>query len=40
MTELREKAHAGADATLEDLFIRAVGASVEETGGLSWLQES
>ncbi len=40
MTELREKAHAGADATLEDLFIRAVGASVEEIGGLSWLQES
>lgn len=40
MAELREMAQAGEDATLEDLFIRAVGASVEESGGLSWLQES
>jgi ABC-2 type transport system ATP-binding protein len=39
IAELRQMAQAGEDATLEDLFIRAVGASVEETGGLSWLQE-
>jgi ABC-2 type transport system ATP-binding protein len=38
--ELREKAQAGADATLEELFIRAVGASVESSGGLSWLRQS
>jgi ABC-2 type transport system ATP-binding protein len=37
--ELRQMAHAGEDATLEDLFIRAVGATAESDGGLSWLQE-
>lgn len=36
--ELRDMAQAGEDATLEDLFIRAVGATVEESGGLSWLR--
>lgn len=40
IVELREMAQAGEDATLEELFIRAVGASVEESGGLSWLRES
>lgn len=38
--ELRGLAKAGEDATLEDLFIRAVGATEEKSGGLSWLQES
>ncbi len=37
--ELRQMAQAGEDATLEDLFIRAVGASAEDSGGLSWLRE-
>lgn len=37
--ELRQMAHAGEDATLEDLFIHAVGASAEDSGGLSWLRE-
>lgn len=40
LDELRQMAQAGEDATLEDLFIRAVGAAEEESGGLSWLQES
>lgn len=39
ISELREMAQAGEDATLEDLFIHAVGATREESGGLSWLQE-
>jgi ABC-2 type transport system ATP-binding protein len=39
IAELREMAQAGEESTLEDLFIRAVGASVESSGGLSWLQE-
>lgn len=39
MQELREMAQAGEDATLEDLFIRAVGATLEQSGGLSWLRE-
>lgn len=38
--ELRQRAHAGVDATLEDLFIQAVGATEESVGGLSWLQDS
>ncbi len=38
--ELRGMAQAGDDATLEDLFISAVGASTESVGGLSWLQET
>lgn len=37
--QLRDMAQAGEDATLEDLFIRAVGAGVETGGGLSWLRE-
>jgi ABC-2 type transport system ATP-binding protein len=39
IAELRELAQAGEDATLEDLFIHAVGASTEQGGGLSWLRE-
>lgn len=39
MDELRDMAQAGEDVTLEDLFIRAVGATMEESGGLSWLRE-
>jgi ABC-2 type transport system ATP-binding protein len=39
MDELRDLAHAGEDATLEDLFIRAVGATAESSGGLSWLRD-
>lgn len=38
--ELRELAQATEDATLEDLFIHAVGASREDSGGLSWLRET
>lgn len=38
--ELRQLAQAGEDATLEDLFISAVGATAEHAGGLSWLQEN
>lgn len=37
--QLRDMAQAGEDATLEDLFIRAVGAGAETGGGLSWLRE-
>lgn len=38
--ELRELAHAEEGTTLEDLFLRAVGADEEElrSGGLSWLR--
>jgi ABC-2 type transport system ATP-binding protein len=39
IAQLRELAQAGEDATLEDLFIHAVGASTEQSGGLSWLRE-
>jgi ABC-2 type transport system ATP-binding protein len=39
IAELRELAQAGEDATLEDLFIHAVGASAAPSGGLSWLRE-
>jgi hypothetical protein len=40
MEEIRHMAEAGADATLEDLFLKAVGASRKEGEAerkLSWL---
>ncbi len=35
--ELRERAEAGDEASLEDLFLKAVGAESESEGRLSWL---
>ena len=35
--ELRERANAGDQTTLEDLFLKAVGASGDSQGKLSWL---
>ena len=37
MEELRERAHAGDETSLEDLFLRAVGVADREEGTLSWL---
>lgn len=38
MTELRQQANTGAESTLEDLFLQAVGAREEQSSaGLSWL---
>jgi ABC-2 type transport system ATP-binding protein len=37
IAELRERANAGDQATLEDLFLSAVGASGDSEGKLSWL---
>lgn len=37
MDELRAMAKAGENATLEDVFLRAVGADEESRGALSWL---
>ena len=36
--ELRQRAEAGEEATLEDIFLRAVGADDGEDGKLSWLE--
>ncbi len=36
--ELRERANTGDQATLEDLFLKAVGAAGESEGKLSWLE--
>ena len=38
LAELRARADTGADATLEEIFLRAVGADEEEDGKLSWLE--
>jgi ABC-2 type transport system ATP-binding protein len=37
MAELRERAEAGEAATLEDLFLKAVGTEAGTEGRLSWL---
>jgi ABC-2 type transport system ATP-binding protein len=36
MAELRERTHAGGDATLEAMFMQLVGAA-QQSEGLSWL---
>lgn len=38
MEELRDRAQAGDEATLEEIFLKAVGAAEVKEGGLSWLQ--
>ena len=38
IAELRERAKAGEETTLEDIFLRAVGAKDGEDGKLSWLE--
>lgn len=38
MDELRQRAEAGDEATLEEVFLKAVGAEDAREGGLSWLQ--
>ena len=37
MDEIRERAAAGDEATLEEIFLKAVGAENAKTGSLSWL---